>query len=65
MARVKIESVVEHLDSELRGALRDAVYATILNARFDERALFNAFVRAVGRKCSTWERVPDHYVADD
>jgi hypothetical protein len=24
--------------------------------------LFRAFRRAVGRKCNTWEQVPDHYV---
>ena len=62
MARVKIERVVEHLDQDLKKALAEAVEKTIPNARFDKNALFKAFVKAVDRKCSTWESVPDQYV---
>ena len=65
MARVKIEEVVDHLDSEMRKALSMAVGKAIPGAEFDERQLFKEFRRAVGRKCSTWERVPDRYVEND
>lgn len=64
MARVKVQSVVEHLDSDLRRALADAVTDVLPDAQFDEYDLFRAFSRAVGRKCSTWERVPDHLVKE-
>jgi len=62
MARVKIESVLEQLGSDLRKALRVAVHRVIPDATFDERTLFREFKRAVGRKCSTWERVNDRDV---
>jgi len=62
MARVKIEDVIDHLDSEMCRALEDAVQEVIPGARFDSRELFRAFKRAVYRKCSIWEEVPDQYV---
>jgi hypothetical protein len=66
MARVKIEEVVDHLSSEMRKALEDAARETVQDdGSFDPDDLFRAFKRAVGRKCSTWERVPDHYVEKD
>ena len=64
MARVKIEDVVDHLSSEMRRALADAVRAQFKES-FDEYELYRAFRRAVGRKCSTWEQVPDNYVEVD
>jgi hypothetical protein len=65
MARVQIEEVVDHLSSEMRRALEDAVRECAPNASFDPHELFRAFRRAVRRKCSTWERVPDQYVQMD
>jgi len=65
MARVKIEDILEHLDHEIRGALRDATLETMPNSNFDEHQLFRAFKRAVRRKCNTWETVPDHCVDKD
>ena len=63
MARVKIEEVIDHLDSEMRSALEAAVNEALrADGTFDRYDLFRAFKRAVGRKCNTWERVPDHYV---
>jgi len=62
MAKVKIESVIEHLNSDMRRALEDAVNRTILDADFDRNVLFREFVRAVGRKCPTWTNVPDSCV---
>jgi hypothetical protein len=49
----------------MRKALADAVAQVIPGKDFDDRELFRAFRRAVGRKCSAWERVPSHYVKVD
>lgn len=62
MAKIQIENVVDHLSSEMRRALQDAVSEVLPGADFDAYELFRAFRRAVGRKCNTWESVPDRYV---
>ena len=62
MAQVKIDDIVYHLDSEFRNALQEALAEVAPNARIDVHAFFKAFQRAVYRRCSTWERVPDQYV---
>ena len=65
MAQVNIEAIVDHLSSGMRRALADAVQHVLPGANVDSHALFRAFKRAVARKCSTWEYVPDDYVDDD
>tara|TARA_R110002124_G_scaffold286421_2_gene467292 strand:+ start:6985 stop:7182 length:198 start_codon:yes stop_codon:yes gene_type:complete len=65
MVRVKIEEIVDHLRTEMSKALKQAVENTIPDVEFDERELFRNFRRSVGRKCSTWENVPDQYVESD
>lgn len=65
MARVKIEEIVDHIDSEIKKALSIAVSKVIPNTDFDEQKLFREFLRAVGKKCNTWERVPDSFVETD
>lgn len=62
MARVKIESIIDHLSSDIRRALGAAVEETLVGNTIDTHDLFRAFRRAVRRKCNTWESVPDHYV---
>ena len=62
MASVQMEEIVDHLSTEVRRALEDAIQQVAPNARIDSYELFRAFRRAIGRKCSTWEQVPDHYV---
>ena len=62
MARVKIEEVIDHLSSEIRKALEASIKEVLPHENVDSHQLFHAFKRAVGRKCSTWERVPDNYV---
>jgi hypothetical protein len=62
MAQVKIEDIVEHLSSEMRRALQAAVEEVHPGAQVDPHALFRAFRRAVGRKCNTWEQVPDQFI---
>jgi len=62
MARVKMEKIVEHLRTEVKRALEDAVKEVLPSARVDSDDLYRAFRRAIGRKCNTWERVPDSNV---
>jgi DNA-binding transcriptional regulator WhiA len=62
MAKVKIEEVVDHLSSEMRSALLEAIRAQLPAAEVDEHQLYRDFKRAVYRKCNVWETVPDRYV---
>jgi hypothetical protein len=62
ISALKIEQVVDHLSSEFRRALSEAIRQEIPDANFDEHAMFRAFKRKVSSKCSTWENVPDQYV---
>jgi len=59
MAQVKIQSIVEHLDSEMKRALEDAVSRVLPEVQVDRNELYREFRRAVGRKASMWVRVPD------
>jgi hypothetical protein len=65
MARIKPEEIIEHLDRDMRVALEIAVKQVLPEAEFDSMALFRAFVLAVDRQCSQWERVPDRFVEKD
>lgn len=65
MARIKIEAILDDLSSEMKRALDDAVKRILPDAEFNRNQLFREFKRAVGRKCSTWERVPDDHVDVD
>lgn len=65
MARVKVEAVIDHLSSEFRKALEAAVRRQIPGAQMNTHQLYRDFLREVGRKCSTWERVPSGSVEAD
>lgn len=65
MAHVKIQQIIEHLDSNMKRALEDAADRCFPGVAVDRNELFREFVKAVGRKCSTWERVPDRYIKPD
>jgi len=62
MAQIKPEAIVEHLRSQVRRALSDAVADVIPGAEVDAYALFRAFKRRLRSKCQIWEKVPDQYV---
>jgi hypothetical protein len=57
-----MEEIVDHLSTEVRRALENSVRQVAPDARIDSYELFRAFRREIGRRCSTWEKVPDHYV---
>lgn len=62
MASVKIEEIIDSLSFEMKKALKESVDKVLPGSSFDSSALFREFKRSVGRKCNTWERVPDNYV---
>ena len=62
MAQVDVENVVEHLRTEMRRALEAALREVSPENNVDSYALFRAFRRAVRRKCSSWESVPDRCI---
>ncbi len=62
MARIKIEDVVDHLDSEFRKALEAILQQHFPDKSFDSREVFRTFKKMVYRKCSVWEDVPDDLV---
>jgi hypothetical protein len=59
MARVKIQSIIEHLDYDMKRALEDAVSRALPDADVDRTELYREFRRAVGRRCSAWVDVSD------
>jgi len=65
MAKVQMDELVDHLSSEIRRALEDTLAEHFPNAQVDAHEVFRTFRRAVRRKCSTWETVPDQYVEKD
>lgn len=65
MARIKIEQVVDRLDSELRKALEATVKEHFPNQSFDQRAVYRTFKKQVARKCNYWENVPDNCIEKD
>lgn len=62
MARVKIQSIIEHLDYEMKRALEDALSRVLPNTNVDRNELYREFRKAVGRKSSTWVDVHDQDV---
>lgn len=64
MAKLKIESVFEHLDYDLRRAMEDTI-REYCEQNIDARDFLKSFTRNVGRKCNTWERIPDRYIRVD
>lgn len=62
MAHVQVEELVDHLSSEFRRALADAIREVLPDTDFDEHEAYRAFKRAVRRKCNTWEAVPKNVI---
>jgi hypothetical protein len=62
MARVKVDEIIDHLSSEIRSALAEALSEVAPDADVNEEHFFRAFKKAVYRRCNTWENVPDQYV---
>jgi hypothetical protein len=65
MVRIKIDEIFEKLESNFHNALISAVQEVFPEANFDIDELFEAFKRAIRRKCNIWETVSDNYVEID
>jgi hypothetical protein len=59
MTRVRIQSIIERRDYEMKRALEDALLRVLPEAQFDRTQLFKEFSKAVGRRASTWVDVSD------
>jgi hypothetical protein len=59
MAQVKIEDVVESLDSDFKKALEDTMKAFAPNASASRDEIFRFFLKRVYHHCRVWETVPD------
>ena len=62
MAKIKIEDVIDHLDSEIIKALEATINEHFPGQSFDNRAVYRTFKRMVYQKCNVWEEVPDNFV---
>jgi len=62
MAKIKIESVVDHLDTEFKKALDDTMREFAPGIDYDRGAIFRYFLQRVYHHCSVWEDLPDRDV---
>ena len=62
MQKINIDRVLEHLRFRVVLALEAAVKEVIPSASYDKDLLFEAFLRALHRECSTWEEFPNDCV---
>jgi hypothetical protein len=62
VAKVNIEDVVYHLDSEFKKALDDVMEQFAPGTPYDRNELFKHFLKRVYHHCSRWETVPDKCV---
>ncbi len=65
MPRVKVDEIINHLKGDIKRALCDALKEVAPTVTVDENKFFQAFKRAVSRRCATWERVSDSCVDVD
>jgi hypothetical protein len=59
MAKVKVDEIVENLDSEFKKALDDTMTHFAPQVRFDRNDLFRFFQKRIYHHCSSGETVPD------
>jgi len=61
MAKIKMDGIVEHLQVQLQGAMRDVIKEMKL-ANVTDKDLYVSFKKAVNARCGAWEQVPDSFV---
>lgn len=64
MTSINIQAIVEEHSIEFRRALRAALSQVAPDFDIDDRELFRAFRRAIGRKFQIWTRVSDTHVRE-
>ncbi len=65
VARIKTADLFDHLNTQLRAALDEAVDKTLPGIEIDKRQLYLAFRRALASKLKQWENVPGAAVDAD
>jgi hypothetical protein len=59
---VKIEDVIDHLESDFKKALAETMKKFAPDIRFNEAEAFRFFLGRVYNHCRVWEPVPDRCV---
>jgi len=62
MAKVKVEGVIQHLSTHVRGALEEAVLSAYPFQTVNRDDIYREFRVALARRCRSWEEVPDEFV---
>lgn len=64
MTSINIQAIVEEHSTTFRSALRAALSQVAPDFDIDDREIFRAFRRAVGRKFPIWTRVSHTHVRE-
>ena len=65
MARIRVEQIVDHLGSKLRGAIDDTLKALVPDASIEAQDFYRELKKNLGRRCRQWEDVPNNTVEGD
>jgi len=49
----------------MKMALEDTFTKMAPSLKIDKNTIFREFIKAVRKRCGTWETVPDHFVESD
>lgn len=59
MAKLNMERVLEHLDTDIRIAMEHALRRADPNNTVDAALLTHCFMAALRERCDDWQAVPD------
>ena len=62
--KIQIESVIDHLGTDIKRALEATIEELYPEARVDRHEAFRVFKRMVGRMCSTWVDIPSRFLKE-
>lgn len=65
MAQIRIEEIMDHLDSEMKSALRATLAQHYPNQNVDANTVYRTFKRKVASKFGSWVRVPDNFISKE
>ncbi len=65
MAKVNIEEVINHLESDMRKVLDATIREHLPYQDFNSRNVFKSFKKQVNKKCRSWESVPNKFIRSD
>jgi hypothetical protein len=65
MPRIKLESIVDHLDREFKKVLEETVKKFSPGVEADRNVIFKEFKKELSKYCNAWESVPENYIERD